>query len=297
MNRYYLISLVVLLAFVVALPVYALNEPLRMQQAQVDLREQTMEDGARLYLDICGTCHGSDGAGLGMTPPLNHPALTEADPDFLFTVIARAAHGTTMAAWHVEEGGILSDYQISQLVSVIQYADWDQVEELALDMDFQEPELSDVETSLAYLESELEEDPHRCVACHEDPEVHFDKFGLNCARCHSTVAWTPALLTKHTFYLDHGSVEDLECQVCHVENYYSHTCYECHDHTPEDMETVHLAEDIPEYQNCMECHPTGQPDEARKVMLSKIPEVDSIIPVHFLDLAQPISIPAADEGN
>jgi hypothetical protein len=33
------------------------------------------------------------------------------------------------------------------------------------------------------------------------------------------------------------------------------------------MEQVHLKDEgIAEYSNCIECHPTGEPDEARKFM-------------------------------
>lgn len=105
-----------------------------------------------------------------------------------------------------------------------------------------------------------------CVDCHEDPEVHAGEFGLDCARCHTAVAWEPAELRLHTFELDHGSEEAVECETCHTGTYAIYTCYGCHDHQPGDMQTVHDAEGIVELEPCGECHPTGQPDEARAIM-------------------------------
>jgi mono/diheme cytochrome c family protein len=267
MNRYNLISLIALLAFVVTLPVYAWLEPGRMQLSQTSLRQQYLEEGAVLYLEYCALCHGPAGEGIGITPALDHPALAEAHPEFLFRTIARASHGTTMAAWHIEEGGVLNDYQIDELVSFIRFADWQQVNQLAAARGFTPPPETAAETGLAFMEHELEDDPHRCAACHEEPEVHIGRFGLNCARCHSATAWTPAVLTRHNFLLNHGQEENLTCESCHAENYYTHSCYTCHDHTPEQMEQVHFKDEgIAEYNNCIECHPTGEPDEARKLM-------------------------------
>jgi mono/diheme cytochrome c family protein len=267
MNRYSLISLFALLAFVIALPVYAWMEPGRLQQSQASLRQAYLEEGAVLYLEYCALCHGPAGEGVGITPALNHPALAEAHPEFLFRTIARASHGTTMAAWHIEEGGALNNYQIDELVSFIRFADWQQVNQLAAERGFTLPPETAAELGLAFMEYEHEDDPHRCVACHEEPEVHIGRFGLNCARCHSAAAWTPAVLTRHNFLLDHGGEGKVECETCHADNYYTHTCYSCHDHTPEQMEQVHLKDEgIAEYSSCIECHPTGEPDEARKFM-------------------------------
>lgn len=266
MNKTDLISLLALLILVVGLAVYAVTEPARLQEAQASLREQYVQDGAGLYVDYCALCHGSDGAGVGFMPAINHPALNEAEDELLFRTIARAAHGSTMAAWHIEEGGVLNDFQIQQLVSLIKYADWQQVEAIAQVRGFEQPPETAAEVGLAYLEVEDAADPHYCAACHEEPTVHIDKFGLNCARCHSTVVWTPATLTKHTFLLDHGGQGQVDCETCHVENYYEHTCYECHDHQPDQMKEVHLAEKISDYANCVECHPTGVEGEAQNQM-------------------------------
>lgn len=285
------ISFIALFVLVVALPVYALREPTRLRRVQAEQRYLAVEDGAVVYIRYCAVCHGQDGAGVGVMPPLNHPALAEADADMLHKTIARAAHGTTMAAWHIQEGGALTDYQISELVTLIQMSGWDYVGKMAVVMNFEMPAPPEAEMGEAFLQGEVAEDPHRCAACHEDPVVHKDRFGLNCARCHSSMTWKPAYLTRHVFYLDHGGAGLVACATCHVENYYTHTCYECHDHTPEQMQQVHIAENIPDYEACMDCHPTGQPDEARQIMQAG----GYRFAVSSFDLAEPLPLLSPDD--
>jgi hypothetical protein len=107
-----------------------------------------------------------------------------------------------------------------------------------------------------------------CSECHfNDAEtIHTDSFGTDCARCHTPTAWTPAQLTKHTFLLDHGDEGQLECQTCHISNYYEPTCTECH--SDEDMVGAHQAASSTAIQNCAECHPTGAANEATSLGFS-----------------------------
>ena len=266
MKKSDLISLTALAILVVGLFVYAVREPSRMARAESDLHQLYVVEAAGLYVDYCALCHGADGAGIGAMPAINNPALAEADDELLFRSIARAAHNTSMAAWHVEEGGVLNDYQVGELVALIQHADWAEVSAVAEKQGFEPPMISEL-VDLSYMEVEDGSDPHACVACHEDPAIHLGKFGPNCARCHSTVAWTPALLTKHTFLLDHGGEGQVSCETCHVDNYYEHDCYACHeDHQAEEMETVHLDEGLSDYASCIDCHPTGVEGEAERLM-------------------------------
>ncbi|HSV85808.1 MAG TPA: cytochrome c3 family protein [Levilinea sp.] len=102
-----------------------------------------------------------------------------------------------------------------------------------------------------------------CIDCHAEPDIHAGFFGTQCQRCHTTQAWTPALLLQHTFSLDHGEGGDLTCQTCHVDTYSEYTCYSCHEHQPEDMAKKHLEEGISaqELIECAACHPTGREKE------------------------------------
>ena len=102
-----------------------------------------------------------------------------------------------------------------------------------------------------------------CVDCHAEPEVHADQFGLECGRCHTAMAWTPAELTRHNFRLAHGDEGEIGCEVCHVASYTEYTCYaDCHD--PEQTWAGHSEEDKQDrlaYEMCGTCHPTGAAGE------------------------------------
>ena len=270
MNKYNLISLLALLGLIVILPFYALQENERLEVASAALQEEFLLDGSVLYIENCSECHGASGEGIGANPPLNTLGASKADPIMLFKSIARAAHGSSMAAWHLDEGGAFDDYQIERLVTLIQHADWSQVNILAAQNGVNPQEISTMDIQESYLQGLEVEDPHQCVSCHEEPEVHAERFGFDCVRCHSLVAWTPALLTRHTFALDHGDGGTVSCETCHIESYTENTCYECHDHAYDEMAPIHDPEGISDFVNCIKCHPTGAPDEARNIMESAV---------------------------
>jgi hypothetical protein len=101
-----------------------------------------------------------------------------------------------------------------------------------------------------------------CAACHEADDLHTQTFGTDCARCHAADAWSPAQLTQHTFNLDHGDEGTLDCQSCHIENYYEPTCLECHE--AEQNALDHPDENPLAIENCADCHPTGAAGEAER---------------------------------
>ena len=80
MNRYHIISALGLLALVIAVPIYAAREQARLSLAQDQLQAQSIENGAVLYLQFCGECHGPTGEGNDLNPALNRLGLAEADP-------------------------------------------------------------------------------------------------------------------------------------------------------------------------------------------------------------------------
>ncbi len=260
MNRYSWITALGLLGFLILLPLYALQEGQRIAIAMEEVRKQHIAEAAVVYMDNCVSCHGLYGEGIGDMPPLNSPYLADADPDALFQIIARSAHGSVMAAWHTNKGGILSDLQIEQLVTFIQNVNWNLVEALAGERQVEAYALVEMALEEEFL-NVVVDDPHRCSACHEQPEVHKDRFGLDCVRCHTLQAWKPALLTRHTFHLDHGSDTTQQCVSCHIDSYDTHTCFGCHDHQPDAMLAVHLKANIYDIKACTSCHLTGEPGD------------------------------------
>ncbi len=98
-----------------------------------------------------------------------------------------------------------------------------------------------------------------CSACHAEPEVHAGQFGVDCIRCHTDAAWTPAELRIHAFSLDHGDEPIETCEECHVGAYTEYTCNSCHDEG--EMATAHVSLDTRDIQGCADCHPSGGEDE------------------------------------
>lgn len=120
----YLVGILATLMIAAGVLLYALGEPDRITSAQ-ELQLTSDLDGAMtLYAENCSVCHGLAGEGIGATPPLANAALAATDSQALAKIIARGLYGTAMPAWSLEDGGPLSDYQIGQMVSLIQSGDW-----------------------------------------------------------------------------------------------------------------------------------------------------------------------------
>jgi len=261
MNRYYVVTFVSLLLLVTTLPIYAWLEPARLDTVGEAQEKDLVAEGAATYVAYCATCHGRLGEGQAGMPPLNNQALAQADHDVLYRTISHPPHGTAMSAWHNGEGCSLSSYEVEALVTLIATADWAQAAALADRQGFVMPTPAAADVQMETMEG-ASEDPHECRACHEEPAMHAQRFGFNCARCHTLDAWKPALLLRHVFLLDHGNDGEIACQTCHTETYAAYTCYGCHDHEPEETRRVHEKEEITRLEPCGECHPTGIADEA-----------------------------------
>jgi mono/diheme cytochrome c family protein len=119
-----LVGLLATQLIVFGLAFYILNEPQRIASAQVEILNVQLDSAMTLYAENCAVCHGLNGEGIGPTPPLNNPALASMPYEDLFKIIARGRYGTSMPAWSKDDGGPLSDYQISELVSLVQSGDW-----------------------------------------------------------------------------------------------------------------------------------------------------------------------------
>ena len=104
--------------------------------------------------------------------------------------------------------------------------------------------------------------PQICSTCHADPDYHIGLFAESCDRCHTTQAWSPATYDLlHTFPINHGESGMSSCQTCHPAWLNVYTCYECHEHSPAEIESEHREEGISDFQDCVRCHPTGREEE------------------------------------
>ena len=96
-----------------------------------------------------------------------------------------------------------------------------------------------------------------CYSCHHNDEPHEGRFGVDCSQCHTTDGWTPAEFNgQHFFPLSHSG--GASCATCHPASFATYTCYGCHEHSEEEVREKHLDEGIGNFQNCMECHPSGE---------------------------------------
>jgi mono/diheme cytochrome c family protein len=109
---------------VFALAFYIASEPDRIVTSQEQILNTQLNDAMSLYAENCAVCHGLNGEGIGATPPLNAPGLQSMPYEDLYKVIARGRFDTAMPAWSKEDGGPLSDYQIGELVALIESGDW-----------------------------------------------------------------------------------------------------------------------------------------------------------------------------
>ena len=100
-----------------------------------------------------------------------------------------------------------------------------------------------------------------CQACHMPPVdfIHQQIKG-NCAQCHAQTKWTPATFEHDKlFVLDkHHSAA---CSTCHIANDYKrYTCYGCHEHSIEKIRREHQEEGIKKFDQCVDCHRSGDDD-------------------------------------
>lgn len=106
----------------------------------------------------------------------------------------------------------------------------------------------------------------QCDGCHARPKdsLHRGVEG-NCSGCHTQEAWLPASF-DHDQYFRFDRHHDTECATCHVDNDYSqYTCYGCHEHSRSEIREEHWEEGIREFENCVECHRSGDEDEAESL--------------------------------
>lgn len=117
------------------------------------------------------------------------------------------------------------------------------------------------------IESDLQE---QCESCHSSPgDALHQKIKGNCSQCHLRLAWLPTTF-DHNQYFRFDRHHDAECVTCHIDNNYSnYTCYGCHEHSRAKIRGEHVEEGIHDYENCVECHRSGDEHEAERMWRSK----------------------------
>ncbi|MCK5429218.1 MAG: cytochrome c, partial [Anaerolineales bacterium] len=157
---------------------YAVQEPSRIVSAQDDQILADLDDAMTIYAENCSVCHGLAGEGIGATPALDNPALSTADYNTLHKIISRGLFGTSMPAWSKEDGGPLGEYQIGELVTLIQFGDWQATQDRVVNMGLAplvpfttEPDPAILEELAGLPEGEILIQgitlyAQQCVACH-----------------------------------------------------------------------------------------------------------------------------------
>jgi cytochrome c oxidase cbb3-type subunit 3 len=90
--------------------------------------------GAELYGRMCAVCHGKQGEGYraDQAPALGQQEfLASVSDDFLTFAITYGRTGTTMSAWHVDQGGPLSSNDIRAMLAFLR--SWQRQPNLTLD--------------------------------------------------------------------------------------------------------------------------------------------------------------------
>lgn len=179
MNRLWnLTSWLAMFVIILVMGYIILGEADRQQSAAETLQSEAIDVAIDVYAENCVVCHGAAGEGILAIPPLKLEALQTADEATLFKTIARGRYGTTMAAWAVDEGGILSNTEIEQMIILLQYGDWEQVENRVAELGLTPPEPVVIEVDPETLNhiaelpdgqaiaSGLQIYSETCVACH-----------------------------------------------------------------------------------------------------------------------------------
>ena len=108
-----------------------------------------------------------------------------------------------------------------------------------------------------------------CQDCHQRPADSLHRqIDANCGECHRPEAWVPATF-DHSEYFRFDRHHRTECTTCHIDADYSRfTCYGCHEHSRSKVRREHLEEGVRDFENCAECHRSGDEDEAERLWKS-----------------------------
>ncbi len=163
---------------VILLPIYAWRESTQQNELLEEFYTHAVITATDRYAENCAVCHGAAGEGIGDNPALNTEAVQMMSATDLAKVIARGRNDTLMAAWAAEEGGVFSNPQIDEFVTLIQQGNWEFVQARVAELDLIPPEPIEMEVSEEMLAS---------VASLPNGEALSEGliiYAENCAACH-----------------------------------------------------------------------------------------------------------------
>ena len=176
------LGLIATFVIVLVLPLYIWLEPTQQEQLREEFYSDAVVAATDRYAQNCAVCHGAAGEGIADTPPLNSDAVRSMSTMDLARVISRGRDNTLMAAWAVEEGGIFSNPQIGEFVTLIQQANWEYVDARVAELGLTPPETIVMEVSAEMLAS---------LTALPDGEILSSGlvvYAENCAACHGANA-------------------------------------------------------------------------------------------------------------
>lgn len=141
------LAIIAACATLIVIPLYAWFEPSRQETTLLEFRTNAVLSGTDLYAENCAVCHGASGQGIAGNPPLQVEALRETPADDLYRVISDGRYNTQMAAWSLENGGLFTSQQIDDLVTLVQYANWDYVAARVAELGLTPPEVIELEVT------------------------------------------------------------------------------------------------------------------------------------------------------
>ena len=200
----------------------------------------------------CLSCHSGDQIGF--------PVLLEA------CVACHNQHDTTFMTQHLQDFGqnCLDCHDGIDTVTEFDH----QTAVFPLEGAHSSPACSD-----CHKNADFKATSQACSSCHKEPDSHFGLFGTNCAGCHTTDSWQPAILngkpfdheTMTSFSLVHHTLTyqqtSLLCGDCHnginqtnintLQTFNQQSCINCHTRQDVDFMAKHQAEYGPA---CLDCH-------------------------------------------
>lgn len=110
---------VLMVAFVVAFPLYRWVEPANRKSAREDQLAALATEGQTLYGQNCASCHGAEGEG-GTGPALNSQQFqTVTSDEQARQLVSVGVPGTSMSAWSQDFGGPFTSQQIRAVATYV----------------------------------------------------------------------------------------------------------------------------------------------------------------------------------